>query len=439
MIFLLLITLPLLLVASGFFSGSETALFSLSRHQRAQLARSRSIPANTITTLLAETRPLLITLLLGNMTVNVLYFVITTLAAIQWQERGLIGPAGSTGVALGALLGIILFGEVLPKLIAARLTMGWSKWSAVPLWMVHRGLGPVQWVCQVFVITPLARLIAPPSKPPALSVDEFESLLTLSQRHGVIDADEQRLLQQVLDLGQLKVRDLMTPRVDIVAHDLDDDPEALVELIGRTKLRHIPVFRESLDHIEGVAYARQVLLARPKTPDELRSIIRQVKFVPDLQRADQLLVEMRKSATNFAIVVDEYGGTAGLITLENVVEHMVGEIPGAFDEQNQPEVEQLGRGVWRVGAELPVREWAEVFKRHASAKKEGLEALEVVSTVGGLLMARLGRLPREGDRVTLGNVALTCERMVGHRVEVVRIELLGEHASDGATSGGGTA
>ncbi|MCC6680388.1 MAG: HlyC/CorC family transporter [Phycisphaeraceae bacterium] len=422
MTFLLLITLPFLLAASGFFSGCETALFSLSRHQRGQLARDKRLSAVTITTLLSETRGLLITLLLGNMTVNVIYFAVTTLLVIRWRDAGWVGPAGSTALAGAALLLVVLFGEVLPKLLAARLTLTWALLLAVPLWMVHRALGPLRLFCQAFIITPLARLIAPRHKPPQLSVEEFESLLSFSQRHGAIDANEEQLLQQVVELGQMKVRELMTPRVDIVAHDLAEAPEALLGLIRITRLRHVPVFEGSLDQIVGFVYSRQTLLSRPRTAQQVRQLIRPVNYVPQAQRADQLLAQMRKSASTFAIVVDEYGGTAGLITLEDVVEQMVGEIPGAFDEQNQPEVEQLGHGRWRCGAELPVREWTAVFKQHATSR-QALDALDVASTVGGLLMARLGRLPKVGDRVLVGNVALTCDLMRGKRVERVLIEL----------------
>jgi CBS domain containing-hemolysin-like protein len=355
----------------------------------------------------------------------VLYFVITTVLAIRMQQANWIGPVGSTGVGLVALVVIILVGEVLPKLVAARLTVGWSKVSALPLWMVHRTLTPVRIVCSAAIIAPLARLIAPRHKPLVLSVDEFDSLLRLSQHHGVIDSDEEHLLQQVLELSQLKVRHLMTPRVDMIAHDLNDDPGDLIELIRKMHLRHIPVYRDTLDKIEGLVYARQVLLARPASSQDMEKLVRQVRFVPELQRADQLLVEMRKTRATFAIAVDEYGGTSGLITLEDVVEHMVGEIPGAFDEQTEPRVETLRPGVWRTSADLPVHEWADVFKRHARSDREGLEALAVVSTVGGLMMARLGRLPREGDRVTIGNVALICESMRDKRIDSIRIELTG--------------
>lgn len=425
-ILFMLLLLPLLLVASGFFSGSETALFSLSRHQRTQLARSKRLADQTISTLLAETRGLLITLLLCNMTVNVLFFVISSVLLIQLNKRGISG-VWITFASVLPLLTIILLGEVLPKLVAARLTLQWNRVTAVPLFVVHRVITPVRITASLLIIAPLARLIAPPSKPAALSADELESLLTLSQKQGVIDPDEEHLLQQVLELSQLKVRDLMVPRVDMVAFDLANEPADLVALIQQAKLSHIPVYHDKLDQIVGLVYSRQVLLNPPTTRKQLDKLIRQVKFVPELQRADQLLVELRKTSTTLAIVVDEYGGTAGLITIEDVVEHMVGDIAGPYETQGQPRLESLRPGAWRVGGELSVHDWADLFGHNAAV--EGLAALEAVSTVGGLVMARLGRVPKPGDTTTVGNVQITVEHMHEMRVDTVIIELRNAAAS----------
>ncbi|MEX0743956.1 MAG: hemolysin family protein [Phycisphaeraceae bacterium] len=426
---LMLALLPLLVVLSAFFSGSETALFSLSPHQRLRFARAGTLAGDAITRLLSETRALLITLLLSNMTINVLFFVISSVLLIHATRERLLGPVLLGLLSVLPLLTIILLGEVLPKLVAARMTMTWVRVVALPLYLVHRVLAPVRVTASVAVITPLARLIAPPEKPPALSADELDSLLSLSQRQGVIDPDEEQLLQQVLELNQLKVRDLMVPRVDIEAFDLARDPAELIDLIARTKLRHLPVYRDNLDNIVGLVFARQILLHRPASTEDLERYVRQVKLVPEQQRGDQLLLELRKTGTTFAIVVDEYGGTAGLITIEDVVEHMVGDLPGEFEPEGEPELSVVKPGMWRVGADLSVHDWADVFGHNPAV--EGLAELETVSTLAGLVMARLGRLPNEGDHTTVGNVQITVERMVGRRIGSVLIEL-----KDGAAPAG---
>lgn len=407
--------LPLLLAASGFISGSETALFSLSDHQRLTLKRSGAASGTMIDGLLADTRGLLITLMVGNMVVNVLYFIITTVLIIRLQKDGQIGALAMTAISILVLIMLILCGEVLPKLVASHTRVGWSRLAALPLTAIHRGFGPLRAILSALVITPLARLIAPRTKPPQLSPEELESLLTLNEQRGIIDASEEQLLQQVLELGQLKARHLMKPRVDIRAFDLNEDPAELLALVRETRLSRIPVYRGDLDHLEGVVYARQLLLRRPSTTDDLKPLVRQLEFVPEQQRLDRLLVDMRKTGTTFAVVVDEYGGTAGLITLEDIVEHMVGDIAGPSHAPVGSRVESIGEGQWRVSADLSIEDWADIFASPQSAP--------AVTTLGGLVMARLGRLPKPGDRIDIGQMTIQVQAMRGRRIDTLLVKV----------------
>jgi magnesium and cobalt exporter, CNNM family len=269
----------------------------------------------------------------------------------------------------------------------------------------------------------LARLIAPSTRPDAITQEELASMLELSRGQGVIDPQEQRMLRQVLELGRVKVDELMTPRVDIQAVDVEAGPSDLVVFFRRTKLRHVPAYRGSLDQIEGLVSARRALLHPPKSPQEVRALIEPVLFVPQQQRADRLLAEFRNKAKTVAVVVDEYGGTAGLVTLEDVAEHLVGEIAGGYDRGDEPVVEEIQPGCWRVSAELSTRDWAEAFGKNLSA--DVLKTLGAVNTLGGLVMARLGRAAQMGDQATLGNLVLRVEEMDGRRIEMVTVRLTG--------------
>jgi len=160
-------------------------------------------------------------------------------------------------MSIGPLVALILLGEVMPKLLAARLAMKWSRWSALPLMATHQTLAPLRIGFNAVIITPLARLIAPPQMPPKLTPKELESILDHSLQRGVINHEEEHLLQQVLELSQLKVRDLMTPRVDIKAFDLSHPPEELYDLARSSRYSRIPAYRGDLDHIEGIVLARQ--------------------------------------------------------------------------------------------------------------------------------------------------------------------------------------
>jgi magnesium and cobalt exporter, CNNM family len=429
----MLLCLPVLLVLSGFFSGSETALFSLTRHQRAQFKASGAFADTVVGTLLSETRSLLITLLLGNMTVNVLYFVVSTRLLLHARDEQMMGPVALGAASVAPLLAVIILGEVLPKLVAARSSQLWSRLAAAPLLAVHRAIAPVRLAASALVITPLARLIAPSSRPDPLTQDELASLLELSQRQGVIDPQEQRMLRQVLELSRVTVDELMTPRVDIEAFDLDADPAKLVELFKRTNLRQAPAYRKDLDHIEGFITARRALLYPPRSRLEVNALIEPATFVPQQQRADQLLAELRRDAKTVAVVVDEYGGTAGLVTLEDVAEHLVGDIAGAFDSGGEPAVEEVQPGCWRVSAELSTRDWAEAFGQGVPADVR--KTLGAVHTLGGFVMAGLGRAARVGDQITIGNLVLRVDSLDGRRIEHVTVRLADD---PGADSAGGT-
>lgn len=424
---MLLILLPVLLLASAFFSGSETALFSLTAHDRLALARRGSMASHAVRALLAETRDLLITLMLGNMVANVLFFVISTVLLIRLEKEhdtagSLIGLLSFTSLLL-----IILGGEVLPKLVANRLQVGWATVVGVPLLTLHRAITPLRLGLRVFVINPLARLIAPPQRPHALSAEELARLLELSAQRGVIHPEEEDLLQGVLELSRLRVREIMTPRVDLVAFDIHRPVDELIELIGQSHRRHIPVCQGDLDHLLGVVEARQVLLRRPTTPGQLRRLVRQVAFVPELQRADQLLLEFRKRGHNLAIAVDEYGGTAGLVALEDVVEQLVGDMPDQGETELGADVEKMDDGSFRVRAGLPLQDWFESF----GTARPTMEAV----TLGGLVMTRLGRLPKTGDRVREGNLLLEVERMGRRRIETLRVRVTDENTSHSPQAG----
>ena len=419
---ILLLALPALLIGSALFSGSETALFSLSAHQRSLLEESKRPGEHAAARLLEETRALLVTLLIGNMVINVLYFTLSTLLMDRWLASETIGASGAAAIALLTFFGIILFGEVLPKQIAAQRAFSWSGLVGVPLLAIHRGIAPVRIAAEKFVITPLARLIAPPTRPPELSADELEIMLGMSRERGIIDRDEQYLLRHVLELSQIKVRDVMVPRVDIRGHDLDDTPEALIELATETRLRHLPVYEGSLDQIRGIALTRQLLLNPPNNKRQVLSALRPVYFVPEVAPADQLLSDLREQGITFAIVVDEYGGTAGLVTLEDVVEHFIGEIPGAYERDGQASVEQVDMGVFRVGADLAVHDWVDWFGRNPAVSK----AASGAATLGGVVLGLLGRAPEEGDQVTLGNMVLTVDVVDGRRITSVMVTLTGK-------------
>lgn len=418
---ILLLALPTLLVGSALFSGSETALFSLTAHQRSLLSQSTKAGPLAAAKLVVETRALLVTLLVGNMVINVLYFTLSTVFMDRLLQNEAIGAAGATAIALGTFFGVIIFGEVLPKQIAAQKAFAWSSLVGVPLLAIHRGIAPVRISAERLVIAPLARLVAPSTMPPELSSRELEIMLSMSRDRGIIDQDEQQLLRHVLELGQIKVRDVMVPRVDIRGHDIENSTDDVLTLARETRLRYLPVYEGQLDEIRGVVQTRRLLANPPANRKQLLELVRPVYYVPEIAPADHLLKTMREQAQTFAIVVDEYGGTAGLVTLEDVVEHFIGDIPGAYERDGQAIVEQLSEGVFRVGADLAVHDWVEWFGRNPAMSKAASNA----ATLGGVVLGLLGKAPDQGDQVMLGNMVLTVEVVEGRRITSVIVALSG--------------
>ncbi|MCH8822565.1 MAG: HlyC/CorC family transporter [Planctomycetes bacterium] len=412
----LLAIIPVLLFLSGFFSGSETALFGLSETQRMQLRKRASTSSRAVEALLADQRMLLITVLLGNMTVNVLYFVISSVLLMKAETSAIAASA----IAVLSLLLIILFGEVLPKLLASDHRIGFTNVIATPLLILHRVISPLRNTLEKLVITPLNRLTAPTNKPPQLDRDELAALLDLSSDAGVIDTEEERLLQDVINLGNLKVRDVMTPRVRVTAVPASASREDVIELVKQTKLTKLPVYKDDLDNIVGMLHVKSFLINQ----DNDRSLAEQAEqlnYVPEMATLDQLLKHFQESKTQIAIVVDEFGGTAGLVVIEDVVEEIVGDISDRKDVHLQPEKIDLNH--WRVPGGLSVHEWADAFGQTIISPR--------IATVGGLITQQLGRAAIKGDSVEISNVQLDVEKVEKGRIISAIVTLIGE---DGAES-----
>ncbi len=424
--------LPILLILSGFFSGSETALFAMTETERMHLktrtGKGAGLVSAAVESLLREPRMLLITVLLGNMIVNVSYFVISSVLLLRISP----GPLSATLLAVGTLLGVILLGEVLPKMAANAHREGFASVIAPPLLAIHNVIAPLRILLDRLVVAPLARLTAPSSgAPPQLNQEELAALLELSSRRGDIDPEEQRILREVVNMSRLRVRDVMTPRVRMAAVPLRADRKEATTIVQASRRSALPVYERNLDTIVGTLDARSFLLGsdhqakqahkkqRGRSKSELRPYIHKPHFVPHLVSLDQLLEHFRKTRVRSAIVVDEFGGTAGIVTIEDVVERLV----GAFDESESREIlapRLIGLNEWEVDGNMSVHDWADAFGQRVVSPQ--------VATLGGLIIDRLGRAPDVGDRVGVQNIEL--EVLEVDRTRVVRAAVRLRGATD---------
>jgi len=398
----------LLLVGSAFFSGAETAFFNLSRRQINLLKKSEHKLQKLAVRLLNKPRQLLSCLLFGNMIVNVLFFAAASVLTVKVRQQ-----IGVTAAAVNACLTfflLVLFGEILPKSLAYTSSRAISVAAALPVFMCLQVFTPILFVFRLLIIEPTIRLFvgaAKPAKP--ITTGEFKLLIEQVRKRGLISADENKLLTETIELGFLKVRDCLRPRVDMIACAVTDPRETARDLMLKNHLTKLPVYVRTIDNIVGLVHLRQLLLEANTSLDKL---VQQVHFVPEQKTVESLLEFFRRTHTDTAIVVDEYGGVAGSVCLEDIAEELVGpiELTGGIEP-----IKQIGPFEYRLAGDLAIHDWAEAFS---------IEPVETrLSTIGGLVTAFLGKIPKSGDVAYLKNLRFTVERVRKHRIETLILTL----------------
>lgn len=397
-----------LLCCSAFFSGAETAFFNLSRRQLTLFKKSEHKFERLVATLLSKPRELLGCLLLGNMTVNVLYYAASSVVVLRVEEQSGAGAAFVT--AISSLVLLIIFGEIFPKSVAYGNSRSIGLISSFPAFLFLRVLRPVLFLFNFLVVEPAFRLLLGPSRRSRnITMEEFKSLIEQVRKHGLISQAETRLFSEIIELGFLKVRDCLCPRVDMVACLVTDSRERAIALMRANNLTKLPVYVGEIDNIVGMVYLRQLLLRHEVSLDKL---VQPVNFVPEQKTVESLLEFFRRSHTDTAIVVDEYGGISGSIRLEDIAEELLGPIE--ISDTGEP-IEQMGPFEYRLSGDLSIHDWSRAF---------GIEPAEAqISTIGGLVTALLGKIPKSGDEVRLKNLKFTVERVRKRRIETVLLKL----------------
>ncbi len=419
----LAVILPVLLIFSAIASGSETALFSLTPGERAQITRASPVRGGAIERLLSRPRTLLIQVLLINMGVNMTYFVVTSVLTLSVESTG-----AKIGISVGSVLGIVLVGEVLAKVLAAAMRVRVCLAIALPMSVLQRVMSPALLVLDVGVIAPLSRLVRPNQGAPiAVTPSEISVLLEAGARQGALTDDEQRLLTEVVRLGERRVREVMTPRVDLDWIRRDATRREVLEMVARTGRTTVPVCERTLDDgVESLLHVNRYL-GDPRPGVRIADHARPAIFVPEQSGLDRLLNTLRDASDHTAIVVNELGVVTGLVQIEDIADELL-EGLGENTPGEQSRVELVGLGEWSAPGRLSVRDWEESFGG-AAGHGEGDDAISEserarVSTIAGLVLARLGRVPSEGDAVHIGAYEIMVETMRGRAIERVRVRLL---------------
>ncbi len=397
-------------LASGFFSGSETALIGISRERVHRLAVDDPRGAR-LERLVSDPERMLSTLLVANNTVNVLSASIATILFVS-----LIGESWGPWVATGVMTAVLLiFGEITPKTIAARHPEEFSLRVAGLIWRLSIVLAPVASFFSGItkVLLKLLR-IRSDNGTAYVTEDDIRALAELGHRGGHIEDAEREIIDAVFKLADRSVRDVMTPRLEIVSLSLPLTAEDMRKAVAETGHSRFPVSPEDLDELTGIVHVKD-LLRHPEYDQarDLSSLIRPPAYVPETMSVLDTLEDMRARRNGMAVVVDEHGGVEGIVTIKDLVAELVGELQDEYDS-GEPSAVAVAPGVWIVDGRLDIEDLAETIDHELP---EG-----PYSTVGGFIMALFEKVPAEGDQVINDGVRYTVLSMDRQRVDSVRVE-----------------
>jgi CBS domain containing-hemolysin-like protein len=409
----LLVTAAALVVLAGIFSAADAALASFSHARAGELLAEGRAGAKRLIGLLDDLPRYLNTALLLRMAFEVSAIV---LVALQVDElmQGAWWASVLTAIAVMLLVSFVVVG-VAPRTMGRQHAETVALLSAGPLSLITRVLGPIPQV-----LIRLGNALTPGKgfrEGPFSTESELRELVDLAEASSLIESEERRMIHSVFELGDTTAREVMVPRNDVVYVEKHKNLRQSLSLFLRSGYSRLPVVDENLDDIVGMAYLKDIVRRDFEAPDaefteRIESVMRPVHWVPESKAVDGLLKEMQARRQHIAVVVDEYGGTAGLVTIEDILEEIVGEITDEYDE-DEIEVEHLAEGVVRVSSRFPVDDLEEIFGDDVEE--------EDVDSVGGLMAKHLGLVPIPGSSVEAHGLRFVAEDSAGRRNKIVTV------------------
>lgn len=407
----------ILILLSAFLSGSEVAIFGLSNSQKKKLKEENSKNSERIIKLLSEPKKLLATILIGNNLVNVAIVIISSLILKNVFSNYSFSPILNfvIQVILVTFL-ILLFGEVIPKVYANNYNINFSKLMAFPLTILK------------IVFRPLSRLLISSTaiidkkidkKIEVLNPEELGHALDLT-KDSVQNKEEKKILEGIVKFGNTDVKQIMTPRTDVIAFDQNIDYKTLINELRTVKFSRIPVYEDSFDQIKGILYVKD-LLGKIKQPSTYNwnLLLRDAKFVPENKKLDDLLKEFQEEKTHIAIVVDEYGGSSGLVSLEDVLEEIVGDITDEFDEKDISFV-KIDDKSYLFDGKTPLIDFYKILNIDG-------KSFEVVKgesdTIAGFCIEQAGKILLKNEKIVFGKYTFIVEASDKRRIKKIKIKI----------------
>ena len=394
-----IVVLVVLLFLSGFFSSAETALFSISKAKAIHLAKERGLTNTLIKKMKDDPHRLLSTILIGNNIVNVGASALATAITLK------IVSSNAVGIATGIMTFLILiFGEIFPKSLATRNNILIARLVIIPLFWLSILFSPI-----IFFLNFIPRLTGKIKKKPHVTEEELMTFVEVVEEEGGIEEEEKELIHNIFEFDDTNASEIMTPRADMFV--INADEELQLEDIIRSGFTRIPVIEDDIDHVIGILNIKDLFMHQVKSSNEvnIRSIMRDTYFVPENKKLDNLLQQFKRRKQHMAIVVDEHGGVSGLITLEDALEEIVGEIVDETDKF-EPHIVKLKKDEWRVLGKSEIDEVNEKLEMEIPDSKE-------YDTFSGYVLEQIGRIPQEKEEIPLGNFVVTVNEMDGTRIK----------------------
>ena len=403
-----LIVIVILLVLSAFFSSSETALTTVNKHKLRSLMEGGNKSAAKVLKITENSGKLLSTILIGNNIVNIYASSLTT----TWATD--VFGSKYIGLATGALtLLVLIFGEITPKTIATQKAISLSMVFAYPISFLMTVFTPVIWLLNIItgLIFKILR-IDPNAGEGAMTESELRTIVDVSHEDGVIEQEERFMISNVVDFGDALAKDVMIPRADIICADVSSTYDELVKIFMEETYSRMPIYEESKDSVIGILYLKD-LFFYSETHDtkafDVRNIRRKPVFVHEYQRTSQLFSDWKTSAVTMALVLDEYGVTSGIITMEDLIEEIVGEIRDEYDDDEDDFIRKIADNQYDIDASIKLDDLNDALD--TSLKSNNYDSL------GGLVIEILDKLPDEGDIATTENITLKVTKVEKNRIE----------------------
>lgn len=418
-----LVVLVILLALSAFFSSAETALTTVNRLRVRALVDEGDARAITLAKVIDDPGKLLSAILIGNNIVNISASSIATILATNF-----LGNAGA-GIATGVMtLLVLIFGEVTPKTMASlkaeKMALGYAK----IIYTIMFVFTPLIFILDL-LSGGLLRLLGvdPDKRDDSVTEEDLRTIVEAGHEDGVLETEEHKMINNVFDFGDHQAKDIMVPRVDMCFLKLDATYEEFMEIYKEEKFTRIPVYEETRDNVIGILNVKDLLLYDKNQEFHVRDFLREAYFTYEFKNTSELMMEMRKNSISIAIVLDEYGATAGLVTLEDLLEEIVGDIRDEFDEAEAEEVVQLGEREYLVEGACKLEDLNDMIGL-------GIES-EDYDSIGGIVIEALQHLPSEGEEVTTENgTRLVVEKVDKNRIEKVHIYLPDPETNEEETS-----